>query len=262
MFLPFSFRRPFARTPRRAPQGSRKAAARSRPQLDAEEDRLAPAVAVTGTAVVTSPSSPTLPGTVNPEGATVSAWFQYSTDRAFSPTLARTIGSGFFGPTGVAAGGAGDAFVADSVTNVVNEIKTHGTPVFTASSFRGMSGVAVDAVGDVFVADSLNDALQEVRPDGTLPTLASRFSLLQGVAVDRFGDVFVPESGHGAVKEILRGGAVPAIGPGFSARTGVSVDPFGEVFMADTGNNAVQELLPEAPSAPSAPASTTQPGWG
>ena len=78
-----------------------KAPPRCRPAIEALEDRLAPAAAITGAAVVSSPSSATLHGTVHAD-ATVSTWFQYSTDRAFSPTLARTVGSGFNNPTGVA----------------------------------------------------------------------------------------------------------------------------------------------------------------
>src|SRR5262245_54311994 len=140
----------FARTPRTV----RKAAARCRPQLEALEDRLAPATAVTGAAALTSLSTATLHGTVNPGGSTATARFQFSTDPAFSPTLASTLGSGFNGPQGVAVDGAGDVFVADLKNNAVKEIKTDGTIVTLGSGFSAPFGVAVNAVGDVFVADT------------------------------------------------------------------------------------------------------------
>src|SRR5262249_12030099 len=126
-----------------------KATPRRRPRLEALEDRLAPAVVVTGAAAVTSPNTAVLHGTVNPEGATVSARFQYSTDRAFTPTVSSTLGSGFSGPR----------------------------------------GVAVDAFGDVFVADTRNGAVKEILPGGTVRTLATGFNKPAGVAVDAFGDV-------------------------------------------------------------------------
>ena len=150
----------FARTPRRAPQGSRKIPARFRPSLEALEDRLAPAapVVVTGAAVVSS-SGATLNGTLNPQGSPATALFQYSTDPTFTPTVATTLGSGFDRPY----------------------------------------GVAVDAYGDVFVADSYNDAVKEVLPNGAIKTIGSGFSGPRGVAVDAAGDVFVTDSCHGAV---------------------------------------------------------------
>src|SRR6516165_60997 len=90
----------FASTPRTV----RKAQRRCRPQLEALEIRLTPAapVVVTGAAVIASSGTgATLNGTVNPQGSTTTALFQYSTDPAFTPTVASTIGSGFNSPYGV-----------------------------------------------------------------------------------------------------------------------------------------------------------------
>src|SRR5262249_10554295 len=155
----------------------------------------------TGAAVVTGPSSATLHGTVNSD-ATVSTWFQYSTDRAFSPTLARTVGSGFNNPTGVAVDAAGDLFVADPSSGAITEVLPDGTDRAIGSGFKSPQGVAVDALGDVFVADTGNNAVKEILPDGTVRTLASGFIDTRGVAVDAAGHVFVADSGNGTVKEV------------------------------------------------------------
>src|SRR5262249_14208281 len=60
-----------------------------------------PAVA-TAAATAVGTTGATLNGTVNPEGSTTTARFQYSTDPAFTPTVVNTLGSGFNDPYGVA----------------------------------------------------------------------------------------------------------------------------------------------------------------
>src|SRR5262249_19162895 len=115
----------------------------------------------------------TLHGTVNPEGPTASALFQYSTDPTFTPTLASTIGSGFFQPTGVAVDAAGDVFVADKGNSAVKEVLANGTIKTIGSGFNDPAAVAVDAAGDVFVVDEANradsggNAVEEILPNGT-----------------------------------------------------------------------------------------------
>jgi hypothetical protein len=237
-------RKLFARTPRTV----WKAPARCRPRLEALEDRLAPAapLVATGAAVLASSGTgATLHGTVNPEGSTASARFQYSTDPAFTPTLASTTGSGFNFPTGVAVDAAGDVFVADFGNDAVKEVRPDGTIRTLGSGFSGPTGVAVDAAGDVFVADFYNNAVKEVRPDGAMRTIGSGFIQPEGVAVDGAGDVFVADSGNNAVKEVLPDGTTRAVGSGFSGPFGVAVDGAGDVFVADEGNNAVKEVLPD-----------------
>jgi hypothetical protein len=242
MARPFWFRKLFARTPHTA----RQAPARCRPQLEALEDRLVPAapVVVTGAAVVSS-SGATLNGTVNPEGSTATALFQYSTDPTFSPTVATTIGSGFSSPEGLAVDAAGDVFVANAANSAVKEVLPNGTIKTIGSGFINPGGVAVDAAGDVFVANTNSTAVKEVLPDGTIKTIGSGFIHPGGVAVDAAGDVFVADQDNNAVKEVLPDGTIKTIGSGFSTPFGVAVDAAGDVFVADQGNNAVEEVLPD-----------------
>src|SRR5262245_47202304 len=197
---------------------------RVRPRLEALEDRLAPAapVVVTGAAVVSSAGAP-LNATVNPEGTTASARFQYSADPTFTPTVATTIGSGFIHPFGVAVDAAGDVFVADTLNNAVKEVLPDGTIKTIGSGFNSPVGVAVDAAGDVFVADNGNSAVYEVLPDGTIKAIGSGFNSPVGVAVDAAGDVFVAETGNNAVKEVLPDGTIKTIGSGFNSPDGVAV---------------------------------------
>jgi hypothetical protein len=218
-----------------------------RPCLEVLEDRLAPAAPVvsTGAAVLASSGTQaTLSGTVNPEGSTTTARFQYSTDPTFTPTVATTLGSGFLSPQSVAVDAAGDVFVADFANAAVKEILPNGTIKTIGSGFSGPEGVAVDAAGDVFLADTNNNTVKEVLPDGTIKTIGFGFRLPVGVAVDAAGDVFVGDFGNGVVKEVLPNGTIKTIGSGFSGPHGVAVDAAGDVFVADFGNSAVKEALP------------------
>src|SRR5262249_43258061 len=83
--------------------------------------------------VSNSGAGATLNGTVDPQGSTTSARFQYSTDPAFPLTVATTLGSGFRNPTGVAEGAAGDVFVADYGNNRVVELSP---PAVAATASR------------------------------------------------------------------------------------------------------------------------------
>jgi streptogramin lyase len=247
------------------------------------EDRsLLSAIAVsTLPATGISATGATLNGSVNPQGATATVRFQYSSDPTLAPTVQTTIGSGFSGPDGVAVDAAGDVFVADlgnkavkevlpngtiktissgftptgvavdaagdvfiTPNNAVEEILPNGTIKTIGSGFDGPTGVAVDAAGDVFVADTLHQAVKEVLPNGTIKTIGSGFMQPEGVAVDAAGDVFVSDVGNNSVKEVLPNGTIKTIGSGFVQPEGVAVDAAGDVFVGDVGNNAVKEVLP------------------
>lgn len=214
------------------------------PCIEPLEDRLLlSAIAVsTLPAAAISATGATLNGTVNPQGATVTVRFQYSSDPTLAPTVETTIGSGFSSPDGVAVDAAGDVFVADFGNKAVKEVLTNGTIKTIASGFTP-TGVAVDVAGDVFVTP--NNSVEEVLPNGTTKTIGSGFSGPTGVAVDAAGDVFVDDSLHNAVKEVLSNGTIKTIGSGFLQPEGVAVDASGDVFVSDTLHNAVKEVLPD-----------------
>jgi hypothetical protein len=176
---------------------------------------LTPPSVTIGTATSVSATGATVQATINPNGSTTTARFQYSTDPSFPLTVTTALGSGF----------------------------------------RSPSGVAVDGAGDVFVADTGTSAVKEVRPDGTIKTIGSGFGLPFGVAVDAAGDVFVADTGNSAVKEVLPDGSIKTIGSGFKQPAGVAVDGAGDVFVADSFNNRVVELSPPTVAARPAPLS-------
>jgi hypothetical protein len=99
-----------------------------------------------------SASGATLQPTVNPNGSATPARFQYSTDPAFTPT------------------------VAINGNNAIKEVLPNNTIRTLRSGFRQPAGVAVDPAGDAFVADTFNDRAVELSP----PTVAATPSPLSG----------------------------------------------------------------------------------
>jgi hypothetical protein len=142
----------------------------------------------------------------------------------------------FHYPSGVAADGAGNVYVADTFNYTIRKV-TPGRAVTTlaglAGSFGGVDGtgsaarfylpkgVAVDSAGNVYVADTSNHTIREVTPAGVVTTLAglarnigsadgtgsaARFSNPQGVAVDGAGNVYVADSGNHTIRKVTPAG--------------------------------------------------------
>jgi hypothetical protein len=161
-----------------------------RPQLEALEDRLAPAITVvagTGTA-------------------------GYGGDGG--PATAAQLGS----VEGVAVDAAGDLFITGYNSSVVRKVNPAGiiTTVAgnggvgysgdggpaTAAQFSVPVAVAVDAAGDLFIADQYNNAVREVSPAGIINTVAAGLDDPVGVAVGPNGDLIVSDFGSNRVLDI------------------------------------------------------------
>lgn len=167
---------------------------------------------------------------------------------AFLPGTESTLGSGFSAPQGVAADGAGNVFVADTVNNAVKEIFAYGgyTAVrLLGSDFNAPQGVAVDGVGNVFVADTGNNAVEELSAaDGysLVTTLGSGFNAPTAVSVDGSGNIIVADTGNNAVKEILKAGGyitVNTLPPNSTVPSNTEANVNGNLYIADTANNRV-----------------------
>ncbi len=156
------------------------------------------------------------------------------------------VGSGLSGPWGVAVDGAGDVFIADTLSSRVVEIPAGGGPQTTVlvSGLNHPYGVAVDGAGDVFIADETNNQVVEV-PAGGGPqtTVGSGLNAPYGVAVDGKGDVFIADTGNNRVVEVPAGGGPQTtVGSGLHSAYGVAVDGAGDVFIADYASNQVVEV--------------------
>ncbi len=187
----------------------------------------------------------TLRASVNPNGFSSDAFFQYSTDPGLDAWVATLAGTG----------GAG------STNGPGNE-----------ASLNAPKGVAADGAGNVYVADSSNHRIRKVTPEGDVSTLAgsgvagflngsgseAKFSSPAGVAVDAAGNVYVADCGNHRIRKITSAGTVSTLagsgasgsddGAGsaaaFCSPSGVAVDGAGNVYVADTGNHRIRAVTP------------------
>ncbi len=140
----------------------------------------------------------------------------------------------------------------------------------SAASFYSPDGVAVGGSGNVYVADTDNNSIRKITPAGAVTTLAGRsgrgsanglgtaasFYAPAGVAVDSSGDVYVVDTDNNLIRKITSAGAVATLAgsgvPGSANGTGtaasfngsaaVAVDASGNVYEADRNNNVIRKI--------------------
>jgi uncharacterized protein (TIGR03437 family) len=181
-------------------------------------------------------------------------------------------------PQGVAADGAGNVYIADTLDHAVRKVTPDGvihTLAGTGNPGYGGDGgpaskarlslpsaVAVDSNGNVYVADTGNNQVRRIDSLGTITTVDTGGALNgpRGVAVDRAGNVYIADTGNHRVRRVSAGAAVTTIaGSGACCYSGdgglalnavlnqpwaVAVDAGGNVYVADAANNSVRMLAP------------------
>jgi sugar lactone lactonase YvrE len=177
-------------------------------------------------------------------------------------------------PMGVAAGPAGDVYVADAGTHRVRKMDGGGALATIAgtgvSGFSGDGGAATDARlnapqtaalgpdGKVYIADTGNNCLRVVDLNGVITTLGGTLAAPSGVWVAPDGTIYVAERGGHAIRSIAPDGSIntvaggngqglggddgPATAAQLNAPTALTMDAAGNLLFADTGNQRVRKI--------------------
>ena len=157
---------------------------------------------------------------------------------------------------------------------------------------NGPTGVAADGLGNVYIADLYNSRVRKVDAEGIITTFAgtgesgyagdggpaSQALLNQptGVAADGLGNVYIASPGHSRVRKVDATGTITAFaGTGESGYGGdgdpasqalfilpyrVATDGLGNVYIADTSNHRVRKV--DATGTITAFAGTGESGYG
>jgi sugar lactone lactonase YvrE len=163
-----------------------------------------------------------------------------------------------------------------------------GDGMGNAARFNYPSGVAADGSGNVYVADSDNATVRRITPSGAVSTLggaagtsndggttgivgpsadgagsAARFRVLDGVAVDSSGILYISDYFDETIRKGEPAAYTPyaittiagyagfgsADGPGSAARFngpyGVAVDGSGNIYVSDNNNATLRKMTPD-----------------
>jgi hypothetical protein len=169
-------------------------------------------------------------------------------------------------PTGLAADGAGDLFIADTGNNRVREVDRHG--VIHTVAGKGDSDDSADREddpcgkdlrhpdADIDQASSAYIGAERIDDNGK-PARSATLRRPTGLALDGVGDLFIADTGNNLVREVTSDGHISILagngrrgdsgntGPATSAKldtpTGVAVSG-SKVLIADAGNHEVREV--------------------
>jgi sugar lactone lactonase YvrE len=145
----------------------------------------------------------------------------------------------FNNPTGVAADGSGNVYVADMLNNLIRKIAPDGTTttlagsgdigstdgLSTAASFYFPSSLTVDPSGNIFVTDDINNLIRKITPDGTVTTLAgsgqagaqngsgmqASFNDPAGITIDALNNLYVADANNNLIRKITPAGVVSSV---------------------------------------------------
>ena len=142
----------------------------------------------------------------------------------------------------------------------------------STARFNFPSGVAVGGTGDIYVADSFNHTIRKITPGGVVTTLAgtagiagsanatgsaARFNTPLSVTVDAANTVYVTDTNNHTIRRITSAGVVTTLAgtagsigstdatgsaASFNAPAGITVDGAGNAFVSDTTNDTIRMI--------------------
>lgn len=139
--------------------------------------------------------------------------------------------------------GAGDLYLSDDVTDVINQAHANSSNSTTegpfATGLQHPSAICFDKAGSLFVDDSAAGKILKVAPDGTYTTFATVTGGISAMVFGRTGDLFVAYPGPGAIDYISPAGVVTHYSFGLTQPMGMAFDNNGNLYITEKGANVV-----------------------
>lgn len=174
-----------------------------------------------------------------------------------NPPLSYT---GFTTPAGISVDAAGDLFVVDAGTGIVDKVSAgSATPSPIGSGLNTPSGTALNASGNLYVADTGNNQVVEIPnaagTPGTSVTLVSNSTKIDGTALSNptglalgaDGVLYISDTGNNRVVTYNPTNGVTGVrATGLSTPGGIAVDASGTLYVANagTGSGGNVEVFP------------------
>ncbi|PZC44211.1 MAG: DNA-binding beta-propeller fold protein YncE [Chloroflexi bacterium] len=187
----------------------------------------------------------------------------------FTLAIGRVVGpEGFYHPTPIAGGLAGDVYVANmgggdprQRAHKIDHLTTDGEYIraIGQGDFTWPEGLAVDQDGTLYCSDAYSHNVLAYDSEGTRVASWGEFGSAEGqlqkpagLAVDAEGRLLVVDGDNHRVQTFTPDGEfISAWGTAGSddgqlnLPCGITIDPAGDVYVADWGNDRVQKFAPD-----------------
>ncbi len=163
----------------------------------------------------------------------------------YSPGQLTLIGSSLSEPEGIAVDGAGNLFLSDFRSGVIQKIAAGGGAVSTFYTISGNAyDLAIDGAGNLYVPDGTGGHLWMIPPTGASATnITTGATRPFAVAVDMSSNLYVADFSGGAIIKVPAGGGTPVTAAsGFFELTGVAVDASGNLYAAESGTMTICKI--------------------
>lgn len=177
-----------------------------------------------------------------------------------------SLGTGngqFYYPGGIAAGPAGEIYVADEYNSRIQKFDSNGNFLLKwgslgtgAGQFNRQFDVNTDRQGFVYVADRMNHRIQKFDSNGNFifkfggsGSGNGQFNQPLGVKVDASGNIYVADSFNQRVQKfnsngtfLLKWGSYGAVDGKFNLPSSLALDEAGNVLVVDHYNHRIQKF--------------------
>jgi streptogramin lyase len=177
-----------------------------------------------------------------------------------------SLGTGngqFYYPGGIAAGAAGEIYVADEYNSRIQKFDSNGNFILKWGSLGSGNGqfnrqfdVTTDRQGFVYVVDRMNHRVQKFDSNGNFifkfggyGSGNGQFSQPLGVKIDSTGNIFVADSFNQRVQKfdsngnfLLKWGSYGAVDGKFNLPSSLAIDEAGNVLVVDHYNHRIQKF--------------------